>query len=758
MEKSKNKKAGKFPWKKAFIIVISVPAALALIAVCTGIIILHTGGEQIDAAKLNFTPSGLKITDNAGQYVELPEKYDVYASSEEIPDILKKAFVTLEDKRFYSHHGVDYLRMGKAAIKNIAAGSIKEGASTITQQLVKNTHLTSEKSFGRKISEARLAIKLEKMYTKDEILTMYLNMLYFGSGEYGVKNAARRFFGKELSQLNTAECAMLAGIVKSPTRYNPINNFARSNERKDLVLDIMAKEGAIDKNEYEKAKKYEIIIKNDIIENNSAIYFLEYTIKESCSVLDISPEQLLSGDYTIETYLDKDSRNIVEKIMSNPALTLKNAGGELPDCAAVVLDNSSGGIKAFYSNCGYSPETRRQPGSTLKPLVSYAPALDCGAVYPATIIDDRKKDFSGYSPNNYKDEYYGKISVRESLMLSLNVPAVEVMSMVGVEKACSYLPKLGIETEDSDYNFATALGGMTYGTNITNIAAAYSVFARDGKFIPHSFVRQIKNSEGEVLYRRGNAARQVFGADTAYLITDMLADTAKMGSAKKLSGLKFPIASKTGTVSASDKNYNTDVYNVSYTTSETAVFWQGNMSGEQSDMLPADITGGGSPTLMAKNYFSRSDAAKNEFPVPSTVKPIMIDSFEYTCGRVVLADSSAPEYAVRRELFSVRHLPKERNNSFTFLKKPEVTVENGGNIINVLMQTDPRLRYTVIKRDYFSGDCIVAEFGRGTESGNFAVAHRSDVLFAPRYIVEVYYICGDGEKISATFPLDLRAR
>lgn len=155
--------------------------------------------------------------------------------------------------------------------------------------------------------EARLAIKLEKMYTKDEILTMYLNMLYFGSGEYGVKNAARRFFGKELSQLNTAECAMLAGIVKSPTRYNPINNFARSNERKDLVLDIMAKEGAMNQNEYEKAKKYEIIIKNDIIENNSAIYFLEYSIKESCSVLDISPEQLLSGDYTIETYLDKDS-------------------------------------------------------------------------------------------------------------------------------------------------------------------------------------------------------------------------------------------------------------------------------------------------------------------------------------------------------------------------------------------------------------------------------------------------------------------
>ena len=292
MEKKRKEKGRKSAWKKVMLAVIIIPVLIAIIALCAGMIILHTGDEEIDEGKLNFTSANLKITDNSGQYVDLPEKYDKFATSEEIPDILKKAFVALEDKRFYIHHGVDYLRVAKAAVNNIAAGGIKEGASTITQQLIKNTHLTAEKSFKRKLTEARLALKLEKQYSKDEILTMYLNMLYFGSGEYGVKNAAYRFFGKELSELNTAECAMLTGIVKSPTKYNPINNYYNSMERTDLVLNVMCKEGVISEYERDKAKNTDIIIKNQVFKNNSAFYFLEYSIKECCEIMNITPEQL----------------------------------------------------------------------------------------------------------------------------------------------------------------------------------------------------------------------------------------------------------------------------------------------------------------------------------------------------------------------------------------------------------------------------------------------------------------------------------
>ena len=756
MEKKRKEKGRKSAWKKVMLAVIIIPVLIATIALCAGMIILHTGDEEIDEGKLNFTSANLKITDNSGQYVDLPEKYDKFATSEEIPDILKKAFVALEDKRFYIHHGVDYLRVAKAAVNNIAAGGIKEGASTITQQLIKNTHLTAEKSFKRKLTEARLALKLEKQYSKDEILTMYLNMLYFGSGEYGVKNAAYRFFGKELSELNTAECAMLTGIVKSPTKYNPINNYYNSMERTDLVLNVMCKEGVISEYERDKAKNTDIIIKNQVFKNNSAFYFLEYSIKECCEIMNITPEQLLSGGFTVKTYLDVSAQNLLEKVMTNPALTLNDAGGDTPDCAAVVLDNSTSGVKAFYSNCDYSPSTKRQPGSALKPLVCYAPAFECGAAFPATIIDDCKKNFSGYSPDNYKDEYYGKVSVRECLMNSLNVPAVEVMNMVGVEQACSYLPKLNIELEESDYNFSTALGGMTYGTNITNLAAAYSVFTRGGMFTPHAFVSEIVNTSGKTIYKRAALPKRVFGADTSYLITDILQDTAKSGSAKKLAPLKFPIASKTGTVSASDPNYNTDVYNVSYTTSETAVFWQGNMSGKAEEMLPAAITGGGSPTLMARQYFSRSVSAKNAFVVPGNVKQLNIDSCAYAEGKVILADAAAPKYAVTSELFSLRHIPKERNRSYTDLHKPQIAVKRSGENLMIELQADPRLGYEIIRRDYFSGDGVVAAFYGGKDKYSFTESPVKNAVFAPRYVVKVFYTSEGGERISRTYPLDLR--
>lgn len=754
MEKVCKKNSCKSKLKKIVIIFIIIPLLLTIAAVCAWFTLLYTGEEQVDKNKLNFTPANLRITDINGQYVDLPESYDSYASSVEIPDKLKKAFVTLEDKRFYEHSGVDHLRVIKAALKNLKSGGIKEGASTISQQLIKNTHLSSERSFERKIAEARLAIKLEKQYTKDEILTMYLNMLYFGSGEYGVKNAARRFFGKELNDLDLAECAMLAGIVKSPTRYNPINNFERSNERKELVLEIMRKEGAITNEEFERAQNYKIVIKNNVNESNSAFLFLEYSIEECAMHLNMTPEQLLSSGYIIETYLDNDAQTLLKKVMTNPALTLKTAGGEIPDNAAVVIDNFTGGVKAFWSNCGYTPQTNRQPGSTLKPLVCYAPALECGAIYPSTAIDDTKKSFSGYSPNNYKDEYHGRISVRECLKQSLNIPAVEVMNMVGVERACSYLPQLGIKLEESDYNFSTALGGMTYGTNITDIAAAYSSFARGGLYKNRSFVRQVKTTNGDIVFTSLDSTKRVFNEDTAYLITDMLVDTAISGSAKKLSGLKFPIASKTGTVSSSDPKFNTDAYNVSYTSSETAVFWQGNLSGKSDGMLPQNITGGGSPTLMAKNYFSRSRAEKKPFNIPDDIVYADIDKYEYAQGNVVLADAAAPKYAVKKEIFSSRYLPNAVNRSYSMLARPQIFIERLDNMRNITISADPRLNYAVILRDYFSGDRTVQLFDSGKSEYSFAIQVESGGLFAPRYAVKVYYTDDNGQTVFRIYPID----
>lgn len=751
------KKKEKKTAKKIIISLIAIPLIIVCLAAATGAILLCTGEEELREDKLVIEKINLQITDKDNKAIELPSEYDNYADESEIPEKLKNAFVALEDKRFYSHHGLDFLRIGKAALNNLRSGSLKEGASTISQQLIKNTHLSSEKSFRRKLSEARLALKLEREYTKDEILTMYLNMLYFGSGEYGVKNAAKRFFGKELNLLNNAECAMLAGIVKSPTKYNPINNFEESNKRKDLVLGVMYKEGVIDENEYKAALKYDIIIKNEVNENNMAIYLLKYCIDECEQILSIDKGSLLSGNLRVRTYLDMSAQETLEKAMSSSALTHKNVGGDIPDCAAIVIDNLSRGVKAFYSNCAYASEIKRQPGSLLKPLVAFAPAIENGLLSPASIMSDAPRSFTGYAPKNYKDEYYGDISVREALKLSLNIPAVEAMTLVGVENACSYLSRLGMPLTESDLNLSTALGGLTYGVHLRDLAGAYCALANGGTYADVAFIKEIRDKNGKILYSHKPALRRVFGEDTSYLITDMLKDTALDGTAKKLSVLGYEIASKTGTVASADPQFNTDAYNASYTSAETAIFWQGNLSGRADDLLPGVITGGGSPTLFAVNYFRHSPKPR-PFIMPKSVVELNIDKFDLDVGNVTLADKNAPYFAIKKELFSRRFMPRSRNLSYTRLPMPTYSCNISGDNIETTVTPDPRLRYEIIRHDYFNGDQVVADFVGSKGTFSFIERLPEREFFSPRYSLKVYYIDVTGKERSRIYPFDLFTR
>lgn len=751
------KKKEKKTVKKIIISLIAIPLIIICLAAATGAILLFTGEEELREDKLVIEKINLQITDKDNKAIELPSEYDNYADESEIPEKLKNAFVALEDKRFYSHHGLDFLRIGKAALNNLRTGSLKEGASTISQQLIKNTHLSSEKSFRRKLSEARLALKLEREYTKDEILTMYLNMLYFGSGEYGVKNAAKRFFGKELSLLNNAECAMLAGIVKSPTKYNPINNFEESNKRKDLVLGVMYKEGVIDEKEYQAALKYDIIIKNEVNKNNMAIYFLKYCIDECEQILSIDKGALLSGNFSVQTYLDMSAQETLEKAMSSSALTHKNVGGNIPDCAAIVIDNISRGVKAFYSNCAYTSEIKRQPGSLLKPLVAFAPAIENGLLSPASIISDAPRSFTGYAPKNYKDEYYGDISVREALKLSLNIPAVEAMTLVGVENACSYLTRLGMPLTESDFNLSTALGGLTYGVHLRDLAGAYCALANGGTYADAAFIKEIRDKNGKIIYSHKPALRRVFGEDTSYLITDMLKDTALDGTAKKLSVLGYEIASKTGTVASADPQFNTDAYSASFTSAETAIFWQGNLSGRADDFLPGVITGGGSPTLFAVNYFSHSPKPR-PFIMPKSVVELNIDKFELDVGNVTLADENAPYFAVKKELFSRRSMPRSRNLSYTSLPMPKYSCNISGDNIETTVTPDPRLRYEIVRHDYFNGDQVVADFVGSKGTFSFIERLPEREFFSPRYSLKVYYIDVTGKERGRIYPFDLFTR
>lgn len=729
-----------------FITILLIVIATATAFVC----VLYCSTADVDKSKLECTSADVIICDNKGKSLPLPASMDKNTSPDEIPENLKSAFVSLEDKRFYSHHGIDYIRIFGAMISNLRAGKYKEGASTISQQLIKNTHLSAEKSLSRKIEEAQLAIKLEKTYTKDQILAMYMNMLYFGSGEYGVKNAARRFFGKELGELNNAECAMLAGIVKSPTKYNPINNYDNSIERMRLVLGVMLDNGSLTQAEYNEAISQDIIIKNDINKNNLADKLLFYALEEASEVTSTSMEQLLSSGYTIKTYTDCIAQSQLIETISEESLYIKNLSDSIPDCMGIMFDNKTGGVKAFYANCDYSPlHTRRQPGSTIKPLVCYTPAMNEGVIQPATRICDAPQDFYGYKPSNFNDKYYGDVSVRRCVELSLNVPAVEVMNRIGIEQACTYLKNMNISLDERDYNYSTALGGMTYGITALEMGGAYMTLARGGNYVKPSFVQEIKDKDGNVIYSNNNEYTSVFSPASSYLMTDMLISTAKEGSAKKLSSLPYNIASKTGTVACTfDKQFNSDAYNVSYSSLDTLIVWQGNLSCEESDMLTSRTTGGGSPTLMAakiwNDYYSCN--APEPFIKPSGVAGIDIDKFSLSKGILTIADSCAPAYAKTAELFDIRYIPDTIDDSYTNPAPLSLSAVTNDNGTTITLQSNPRLGYLITKRAFLSDETVIADLCENNDS--YTVTDHAPIgIFPPVYTVLPYYFDDAGNQI-----------
>ncbi|MDE5618238.1 MAG: transglycosylase domain-containing protein, partial [Clostridia bacterium] len=545
----------------------------------------------------------------------------------------------------------------------------KEGGSTISQQLIKNTHLTSEKSFERKISEARLAIQLERQYEKDEILSMYLNVLYFGSGVYGVKNAAKVFFDKEVDELSIAECATLAGIVKSPTKYNPINNYDNCMQRKCVVLDIMQKCGAIDSNECENAKKQEIIIKNTSLKNNPAEKYLICAIEECSDILGLTMQQIVYGDYIIDTYMDNSAMNALSYSVGNDSYLIANNNGVKPDAMGIIADNTTGGITAFYSNCDYSPhKTRRQPGSTIKPLACYLPALENGIISPISVLVDESTDFNGYSPSNYGGVYLGKVSARQALAKSLNIPAVKLMDLVGINSCCNMLSAMNIKLDKQDYNYSTALGGMTYGTTATELVGGYMMLANGGKYVCPTFISKIYDDSGKLIYMNSNERRKIVSEESAYLLSDMLKSTVKEGTASKLSSQGYEIAAKTGTVSYSaNSSFNTDAYCISYTSSDTLMVWQGNLSGKTDKMLSSKVTGGGSPALMSRLAYSKLYSQYDlpmDFAIPDNVEQLDIDKIAYEAGEVILASSHAPKKYTITEIFDKRYKPMMQDTTY----------------------------------------------------------------------------------------------
>ncbi len=582
----------------------------------------------------------------------------------DIPKHTRLAFINTEDRHFYTHKGFDGKRIVRAAFNNLKSRSFKEGASTISQQLIKNTHLSQEKTVTRKLQEWKLTRALEKSYTKNEILEKYLNVIYFGHRCFGLRSAAKFYFNKQPNELDLADSAILAGLVKSPNNYSPFKKPENCLKRKESVLNAMLKCGSITQEEKQAAMQKELPLSPTV---SSRDLGYAHFVFDELSALAEEHGFTVGGRIEIYTYLDE---NLQDKLL-NTAEKHTQSGITL-----LALDNQMHGFAACYSTVG---DIRRLPGSLLKPLLVYSPALEENLLSPATPILDEKISFGEYSPENFDNQFHGHVSVRTCVEKSLNVPAVKTLNTLGVSKAVAYLDKMLLNVNSQDRSLALALGGMQNGYTLQELTAAYSTLANQGNFIPCGFISRI-DIDGKNVYRNISKSTRVFSEDTAYLMTDMLCSTAKTGTAKKLRSLPISVAAKTGTV-GTDKG-NTDAYAMSYTPKHTVSAWLGN-----ADNTLTEYTGGGLPcNYLADIYqylaecYRKEDPSLPTFDKPKNVMEIQLDKTSYQTDHVLcLADENAPLEYRFEELFKKSCIPKNKSEIFSNPKIsiPVLQYENG---------------------------------------------------------------------------------
>ena len=618
--------------KKALIWLFFVLLFAAVLAV-VGYLLVILNGERILTAninKLNLDTASIVVDRDGNEVAKLyvSEGNREFVPIGEMPKLLTDAFVATEDKRFYEHSGIDLLGIGRALVKDVIARSAVEGASTITQQLAKNLFLNADKTIFRKGTEASIALALESHKSKEEILELYLNRIYFGKGQYGVKTAAKYYFNvSDLNKLELWQIATLAGIPKAPNVYNPLSNPERSMERRAVVLKLMFDQGLITEKEKEAAAKFEYKPNNVKDTNGKYRSYLDYVIEEAMDKTGLTEEELRSSGYTIKTSIDTKAQTAMETAFANESLFEKSKDGTKAQAAMVIMDQHDGSIVAMLGGRdyqGYNRATeRRQPGSSFKPIAVYGPAIESGKYFPWSTVQDVKQCFNGYCPtnSNSKNKYRGEIPMSLAIKESRNVSAVWLLNEIGVKTGMTFASKLGIKLEPDDRNLAMALGGLTYGATPLQMANAYAAFANGGKLQdPHS-VLSITDRNGEQVYAyKAPKAQQVMSQTTAYYVTELLKGVVQKGGTGVNAAISGrTVAGKTGTTQNPNGSGNRDIWFVGYTPEWTAAVWTGFDKTDATHHLSTD-SGAAAKFFSAVMSKALSGKKKLSFPVPEGLK------------------------------------------------------------------------------------------------------------------------------------------
>ncbi|WP_230158335.1 PBP1A family penicillin-binding protein [Peribacillus sp. Bi96] len=568
---------------------LSLIIILAVVVLGAGLLFYFRQGADISQLQNHLQqPTGIYDLDgNLASTVTANKSEGV--TIDEIPEHMKQAVVSIEDHRFYEHHGIDYQGILRALVKNAKAGSVVEGGSTLTQQLVKITMLESNRTLKRKIEEFFLAQEVENEYTKDEILEMYLNQVYFGHGAWGIKKAANIYFSKEVSELTISEGALLAGVINLPSKLDPYKNLDGALKRRDLVLSRMAEHGYLTKDEEAAAKKDTVTLlmgekETDPLKGKYP-YFVDHVLSEASSKYGIKLEDLLTKGYKIYTTLDQPMQQATESVYANPAnFPVGTSTEEIVQSGSVLLDPKTGGIKALVGGrgehqfMGYNRATQltRSPGSSIKPLVVYTPAVEEGYDITAPLKDE-KMSFGEYEPTNLSGVYKGEVPMYEAVMNSLNVPTVWLLNEIGIDKGLDSLKRFGIPYDKNDRNLSVALGGMRKGVSPLQMAGAFSAFANSGERMQTHAIVKIENNDGKEVAFFKEKRTKVTSKGVVDKMNAMLLGTVEYGTGENAAVSGYEVAGKTGSTQVPIEGISgvKDQWFVGYTPSLVGAVWAG---------------------------------------------------------------------------------------------------------------------------------------------------------------------------------------
>ena len=534
------------------------------------------------------------LSGQKGTYVELTD----------ISKDLQNAVVATEDRSFYKNDGINYGRFFLAILTAGRSG----GGSTITQQLAKNAYLSQDQTVERKAKEFFLALELTKKYSKEQILTMYLNNAYFGNGVWGVEDASKKYFGVSASQLTLDQAATLAGMLKGPELYNPLNSVETSTNRRDTVLQNMVAAGYIDKNQETEAAGADMASQlQDKYEGKVSDYrypsYFDAVVNEAVSKYNLTEEEIVNNGYRIYTELDQNYQANMQVVYENTSLFPKAEDGTHAESGSVALEPKTGGVRSVvgrvagddkpgFRNFNYATQSKRSPGSTIKPLVVYTPAVEAGWALNKQ-LDNHTMQYDSYQVDNYAGiKTSPEVPMYQALAESLNLPAVATVNALGIDKAFDAGERFGLNMENVDRVLGVALGGGVE-TNPLQMAQAYATFANEGLMPEAHFITRIENASGQVIKSHKNSQKRVIDKSVADKMTSMMLGTFTNGTGISSSPTDYVMAGKTGTTEAAFNSvYTSDQWVIGYTPDVVITHWLGFPTTDENHYLAGSTSNG----------------------------------------------------------------------------------------------------------------------------------------------------------------------